>query len=393
MQSKFLPFLMRSFFLFALFFLILQLLGVGKTAPEIQEEDVVIMMQESFSLGDTVKLSITNNLEDSIDLMADCPNEPFSVLKYANGEWVQQKAVSEHITCEPLMVASGETQELSYNKWNHLLFHELETFRIEVPITIDGKEKVFYREFSIVEPSFFKQFWNNFFYKPIYNTLVYFITILPETNNFGFAIILLTVLIKLLLLIPNNKAIKAQKDLQKVQPLLQEIQKKYKDDKQKIAEETMKIWKKHKVNPFGSCIPLIIQFPILIGLFYVVQSGLDLSENSHLLYSFINIDSTIIDPTLFGILDLTQNHVYALAITIGALQYFQMKISMSMNNQKNKPQKSDAQAVVMSKTMTYVLPFMIAFFSFSLPAAVGLYWGISTLFALVQQHVLNKTYS
>ena len=89
-------------------------------------------------------------------------------------------------------------------------------------------------------------------------------------HNLGWAIILLTLIIKLILLAPNQKALKAQKQMQKIQPQLDALKKKYANDQQKLAAETMEIWKKYKINPMSSCLPMLIQFPILIALFILL---------------------------------------------------------------------------------------------------------------------------
>lgn len=109
--------------------------------------------------------------------------------------------------------------------------------------------------------------------QPLYNILTLIASVLP-THDLGLAIILLTLLIKTVLLGPTLKSMKAGAKMQEIQPKLKEIQEKYKGNQTKISEETMKLWKEHKVNPFGSCLPILIQMPILFGLFYVIKSDI-----------------------------------------------------------------------------------------------------------------------
>lgn len=172
-----------------------------------------------------------------------------------------------------------------------------------------------------------------------------------------------------------------------IQPKLNELKKKYGDDKQRFAQETINIYKEHKVNPFGSCLPLLLQIPILIGLFNVIQSGLD-PNNSYLLYDGLkNFDISQVQTVFLGILDLTKVNFWVLPVIVGVLQYLQMKLSFA----RKQPQPTDkSEMEVANKTMTYIMPVMIAFFTASVPSGVGLYWAFSTIYGIVQQMVINK---
>jgi YidC/Oxa1 family membrane protein insertase len=166
-----------------------------------------------------------------------------------------------------------------------------------------------------------------------------------------------------------------------------------------IAKETMALWKEHKVNPLGSCLPLLIQFPFLIAIFYVIQTGLS-PNNVYLLYGPLKEFSLLsIDVNFLGILDLTKINAFALPIVVGGLQFFQMKLAM-MRNKKRKEEKENkkkdkkkgkgAEMEMASQMMIYVMPVMIALFTASLPSGVGLYWSASTIFGIVQQLVVNR---
>src|SRR5690606_26363572 len=115
---------------------------------------------------------------------------------------------------------------------------------------------------------------------------------------------------------PNHKALKAQKQMQKVQPQLEALKIKYKNDPQRLAQETMGIYKKYKVNPVSSCLPMLIQFPILIALFYVVRDGLTSIDPSFLYSSVENLDLSTVNPRFLG-LDLTRANWWILPIIVG----------------------------------------------------------------------------
>src|SRR3989344_783395 len=134
--------------------------------------------------------------------------------------------------------------------------------------------------------SFIVNFFNVFLYYPLFNSLVLIYNYIPG-HDFGIAIILLTIIIRLILYPLSVKALQSQKALQKFQPQLQELQKKYKDDKEKQAKETLELYRKEKINPFSGLFLAMIQLPILIALYNVFWKGLKPEELGHL-YGFIS---------------------------------------------------------------------------------------------------------
>ena len=108
------------------------------------------------------------------------------------------------------------------------------------------------------------EFFQTILYIPLFNGFVWLYTVIPDV---GIVILIVTVLIKLVLYPLNTSSIKAQRSLQELQPKLDALKKKHKDNQQELAQETMKLYKEHKVNPLGSCLPLLIQLPIFIALY------------------------------------------------------------------------------------------------------------------------------
>jgi YidC/Oxa1 family membrane protein insertase len=367
------------------FLLILQIFSGNKASGP--KDDFMLSGKSKVTIGKDVTIGIQNNTTSDISLPANCPKNPLTVEIFRNGEWITKEATTE-AECTPesqLVLSAGKTLSVSYHKWNWQLFDEEGRYRISMKVTLDDKEKEYYHELDISKPGFLWSLWNETFHKPILNTLIYLVSVIPH-KNLGWGIILLTLLIKILLLGPNHKALKAQRQMQQVQPQLDALKLKYKDQPQKLAEETMQIWKKYKVSPMNSCLPMLIQFPVLIALFYVVKDGLGSINPAFLYTRFASFDLTAIDPTFLGLIDLTKANPIVLPIIIGSLQFAQMKLSLG----KVKNQPSDSPMAGMSKMMIYFMPLMIAVFTASVPAAVGLYWGTSTLFGIGQQLVVNK---
>ena len=180
--------------------------------------------------------------------------------------------------------------------------------------------------------------------------------------------------------------------MQEIQPKLNKIKEKYKDNQEMATKETMAIWKEHKVNPFGSCLPLLIQFPVLIALFNVVQNGLN-PDNSYLFYNFLkNFSFENIHFIFLNLLDLTKINHFILPLIVGGLQFLQMKLTLSKSKTKtNESDKKEPknEMETANAVMLYLMPGMIALFTASVPAGVGLYWIVSTLYGIAQQFVVN----
>jgi YidC/Oxa1 family membrane protein insertase len=221
-----------------------------------------------------------------------------------------------------------------------------------------------------------------------------FIASLTPGYNLGIAIILVTIIVKLILFIPTQHAMEGQRKMQAVQPKMDAMKAKYKDDPKKMQEETMKLWKEHGVNPMQSCLPMLIQFPILIGLFFTIRDGSVLALSEHLLYApYQNLTWDF--GTQFLGMDLTVPNVMVMPILLVVMQFFQMKLSFAMNkkkqdNQGKKKNEKASQQEMQQKIMMYGLPLMIGFFAIKYPAAVSLYWAASTVFAIGQQVFVNK---
>jgi YidC/Oxa1 family membrane protein insertase len=226
---------------------------------------------------------------------------------------------------------------------------------------------------------------NTLLYQPVLNVLVYFYNVLPG-NDIGLAIIALTILIKLILLPLSMQSIKSQKAMQEIQPKLEALKKELKDDKEKLAAETMKLYKSQKVNPLSSCLPLIIQFPFLIAVYQAFRIGLT-SEHLELIYPFVHNPGQI-NPTSFGLVNLAVPNII-LAVLAGGAQFVQTKmLSTKKPEKKTKGSKDEGALASMNKSMLYFMPFMTIFIGTRLPGGLTLYWLLTTVLTVVQQKIL-----
>lgn len=266
--------------------------------------------------------------------------------------------------------------------------------------------------------------------------------------NYGLAIILFTVIIKLILLPLNVRSQKAMKKQQKIQPIIAELQQKYANDQEKLQKETMKIYKENNISMTGGCLPMLIQFPILIGLYQVIQrplsylagvdwmqqavidkvymlrdamaesignlatateetlarsSQIQLSRWAEIIngssdpwvinFNFLGLDLANAPSAAFNYLmrlDFSNwNTIALLLIPILAVvaSVFSMKITQAQSGQKQNQGNDNANQ--MAKTMGLMMPLMTAFFTLTLPSGLGIYWIISSVMQILQQLLLN----
>ncbi len=235
--------------------------------------------------------------------------------------------------------------------------------------------------------AFFINVFKIILYQPLFNALILLYIYLPG-HDFGVAVIILTVIIRIILYPLMVQSIKSQKILSELQPKIQEIQQQFKNDKEKQTRATMELYKKEKINPFGGCLPLLIQFPILIALYQVFWRGLQPGAMRHL-YGFTPNPGTI-DPTFFGFMNLAEPSLW-LAFLAGVLQFFQSKMLTPKTLKTEKKTGQMAQfSNTMQKQMLYFFPVFTVFILWKLPSAIGLYWIITSLFSIGQQYLIFK---
>ena len=235
--------------------------------------------------------------------------------------------------------------------------------------------------------------WKVILYQPLFNLLIGFYYLLG--HNMGLAIIALTLLVRLALMPLTKKSLQAQKKMAALQPHLEKIKKDHGHDQKLMAQKTMELYQQHGINPTSSCLPLLIQFPIFIAL-YRVFYNLSSVTTSDLFYRFMPRPETI--NTHFLWFDLSRvDAYYVLPILVGVTFFWQSKMSMPAQNQRQPGQNQDKKQEMMqdfqaalSKQTLYVFPVMFTFIALKLPSALSLYWVISTAFGIIQQYLIMK---
>jgi YidC/Oxa1 family membrane protein insertase len=239
----------------------------------------------------------------------------------------------------------------------------------------------------------FSTFWHTVFFDPIYNLLVFFIDSV-RNGDVGLAIIATVVVVKMLLLPLSIKAAKTQKIMREIDPKIKEIKEKYKDDKQRLAQETMLAYKDAELNPFASVLVAFLQIPIIIALYFAVSKGGGVhlpNINTTLLYSFVHAPSTVTMHFL-GLVDIAAKSL-PLAFAAGVTQYLftSMTLPKLAPRQEGAPvSMKDDFARNMNLQMRYVMPIFIVFIAYSLSATIALYFFVSNLVAIAQEFYVRK---
>jgi len=218
---------------------------------------------------------------------------------------------------------------------------------------------------------------------PLFNALV-FLYNTAAFQDFGLAVIFLTVLIRFILFPFFHKGTKNQMLLQRLQPEIKKIQENHKNEKEKQAQALMDLYKKHDVNPFSSILLLFIQLPVLIALYQVFLEGFSPEMLGHL-YSFV-VKPEVLHTTFLGLIDLKEKSIFIVGLA-AAIQYIQGYLTLpkiEKGKELSSSEKVGKQMVIFSPILTIVI---LANF----PSAVGLYWLVTGIFSVIQQIYINKT--
>jgi len=234
----------------------------------------------------------------------------------------------------------------------------------------------------------FNSLWHNFIYDPLYNALIFLIGIVPGADV-GIAVIVLTVFVKLLLFPLAHRVARTQVVIKRIQPELDKLKEKFKDDKQEQTLKTLALYKDNNINPFFGFLVILIQLPIILGLYWVFYKGGLPMVNMDLLYSFVS-GITVPNMTFIGITDMAGKSL-VLALLAGSTQFIQMQIIMpDAPEKKDNPTIKDDLARTMHMQMKYVMPIIITVVAYTISAAVALYWVTSNIFAIGQELLVRR---
>lgn len=231
---------------------------------------------------------------------------------------------------------------------------------------------------------------STFFYQPIYNGLVFLISAIPG-GNVGVAIILLTIGVRTILFPLSHKSVVSQAKMRAIAPHIEKLKEKHKDDKQEQARKTMELYKEHGINPFSGCLFVLIQLPVIFALYFVFFKGLP-SLNADILYSFVHHPEAM-SMVFLGI--TLSSKSFILAAIAAITQYFQIKLSMpevAPLKEGATPSFKDDFSRSLNTQMRFMLPIIVFGVSYSISAAIALYWTTSNLFSIAQELYVKRSF-
>ena len=240
-------------------------------------------------------------------------------------------------------------------------------------------------------------------------------------ENYGLSIIIFAIVTKFILFPVNLKQSKSMEEMKKISPMEQEIKKKYKGDKEKIALETQKLYSEHKINPLGGCLPALIQLPIIIAMFYIVKqpltyikqmpkkeiapyvqemmntkdkiSNTDLrnyeilvaSKNKLLDMKFLGINFGDIPSNVFNKKIENKPSYYTLIVPVISLVLSIIQTKMTLKSSNMTDEQKEQQ-----KTLNTMMPLLSAYISYIMPLALGVYWLVGNVCQIIIQQIINK---
>jgi YidC/Oxa1 family membrane protein insertase len=229
---------------------------------------------------------------------------------------------------------------------------------------------------------------HTFLYVPIYNLIVFLVDVVPG-GDVGLAVVLATVIVKVILMPLSLSAVHTQRRMKLIEPKLKAMKEKYKDDKERQAKEMMALYKANGVRPFSSILGVIIQLPIIIALYLIFRRESLYNVNIQLLYSFVHVP-TATSPLFLGLFTIAgASIVLAVVASLSqfALAYFSIQMPTASGDKRSA---SEDIGRMMAMQARYVLPIMIGVIAYVTSGAIALYFITSSLVGLLQEFVVRR---
>lgn len=227
------------------------------------------------------------------------------------------------------------------------------------------------------------QIFHEILFRPLFNSLIFLYNTVAF-GDLGVAIIVLTIIIRLILYPLFWKSYKNQELMRRIQPAIKKIQHDHKGNRERQAQALLELYKQHKVNPFSGFFLILIQLPVLIALYRVFLSDFSQALTANL-YGFIPPPAALSNVFL-GLINLAEPNIIIVGLAAAA-QYFQGKLTLP----KTPSQGDVSPAEKISKQMVFIGPLLTLIFLYTLPAAIGLYWLTTAIFSVIQQLLIIRS--
>lgn len=230
---------------------------------------------------------------------------------------------------------------------------------------------------------------HTYLYVPIYNLLVFLVDIVPG-GDIGLAVVIATVIVKVIIMPLSLRAVKTQRQMKVIEPQLKALKDKHKNDKERQAKEMMALYREHGVRPFASILGVLIQLPIVIALYLVFRRGDLLTVDPTLLYSFVPLPA-VVSPLFLGVFAVAGASLI-LAIIAAAAQFAHAYVSVQMPAAVagGKRTATEDFSRMMAVQARYFLPLMIGVIAYVTSGAIALYFITSSLVGLLQEAIVRK---
>jgi len=233
---------------------------------------------------------------------------------------------------------------------------------------------------------------NTLVYEPLYNGLVFFVDIIPS-HDVGLAVIALTIIVRFILFPLSRRAIETQIQMKKIAPEVEALKEKFKDKREEQGRAILALYRERGVRPFASFALLLVQLPILIGLYWVFSHGGLPEVNAALLYSFVPVPESI-EMVFLGIIAM-DGHSILLAVLAGVTQFVYTRLSTGKRTPVAQPAGASFSADMTRSfdlQVRYILPVMVGVISYYVVAAAPLYWATSNLFMIGQEYLMGRRF-
>ena len=228
-------------------------------------------------------------------------------------------------------------------------------------------------------------------FNPIYNALVYFVDILPS-HDVGIAVIIVTILVRVILFPLSRRAIKAQMDMKRIAPEVEELKKRLKDKPEEQGRAIFALYKEKDVHPFAGFLLILVQLPILIGLYWVFTHGGLPAINADILYAFVKSPG-VVNMSFLGLVDMAHRSIILAALAT-ITQFIYTRLSMGPRGQKTAAEATFSNDMARSFDLQarYMLPVMVGVIAFTISSAAPLYWVTSNLFMIGQELLSGRRF-
>lgn len=229
-------------------------------------------------------------------------------------------------------------------------------------------------------------------YRPFYNGLVFLVGILP-THDVGVAVVILTILVRFVLFPLSRRAVQAQLAMKKIAPEIEKVKEKYKDKPDEQGRAIFALYKERNIHPFAGFLLVLIQLPILLGLYWVFSRGGLPAINPTLLYSFVSIPAKV-NMEFLGIVNMSARSI-PLALAAAVTQFLYTRLSMGPSEKSSPVEASLSGEMAKSFEVQarYILPAIVGVIGFSLASAAPLYWTTSNTFMILQEYFSGRRFN